>query len=332
MKKQCIDNKFFKLAHVEVAFRSRDKFLLEKITNWLKCFEQPSIENVQSQIQFSLISLEQGQKIPFIIPAEAKKTFENHNARYFSYKNIWIVEFQNSGLVIVNRKNYKMVGFVYTHYIYESIWNFEDFFHPMFELIRQKKLYQYHSAAVSYGEKGLLLPGKSGQGKTTLSIHLLDQGFYFLSDDRCYLKDEDHGNNIEIYGFYEPLRVFSSNISHIQKLEEFKNTVPDSTNKHPLDIQELYQEKLIPKCNLSAIIFPQWSPGSKSKIETVNAGKALIELLPQTVVCFDELSTRDHFLFCAKLTSTLPCARLFMGDDRKAWHELVISFISKNKE
>ena len=323
------NHKYFKIADVELCFFSIDNSILDRLVAWLGCFQQNLPANT-NQIKITLTTLLKGEKTPFSIPKEAVKTYESDSANYYSVDNLWIVSFKEAGMVVVNRETYEIIGYAYTHFIYQSTWNFEDFFHPIFELLRQKKLYQLHGAAVSKDGVGILMPGKSGQGKTTLSIHLLDSGFDFLSDDRCFLRDSDN-NTIDIFGFYEPLRVFSANISHIERLNEFAKTVPDDEYKYPLEIKELYKDKILEKATVKGILFPQWSPMDISRLEIISAGQALIQLLPLSVVCFDEVSTRQHFEFCSRLTSENPCGKIYLGRDRYMWASLVDEFILKCK-
>lgn len=324
------NTKFFKIAHVDIVMTAKDKEMSEKFSEWLKMYEVASDDFFVSPIRLSIISLKTNEKIPFKINGECTKIFQSKNAEYFSYKKLWIVKFQDTGIAIVNRETYKILTYAYTDAVFESVWNFEDFFHPLFEIIRQKKLYPHHSASLSYNGKGLLIPGKSGQGKTTLSLDLLDNGFDFSSDDRCFMREvqyEEQGR-IEMIGFYEPLRVFSSNVTHIETLKEFTENATDFSVKYELDIKKIYGNKIVDKCILDGIIFPQWSPGETSRLEPMTETESLIELLPLSMVCFDEASTKEHFEFSAKLVKQYPSAKLFMGDDKEAWHKLVIEFIT----
>ncbi len=353
------NTKYFKIAHVHIIMTANDRDMSTKFTEWLKMYEVENDKSFSSPIKLSIISLDKNQPIPFIIGDEFSKTFTSNNAEYFTYKNLWIVKFKDAGMAILNRETYEIIEYSYNDVVFESVWNFEDFFHPLFELIRQKKLYPHHSATTSYNNKGLLMPGKSGQGKTTLSLDLLSNGFDFLSDDRCFLREilseeseqsegifpseeskqtekynhsgENHLSEkntiIEMFGFYEPLRVFSSNVKHIDTLKEFTEKSTDSSVKYELDIKEIYEDKILEKCILAGILFPQWSPGSPSQLVPMSETEALVELLPLSMVCFDAASTREHFEFSAKLVKKYPSAKLFMGDDKDEWHKLVMDFI-----
>jgi hypothetical protein len=51
--------------------------------------------------------------------------------------------------------------------------------------------YLHHAAALSFHNKGIILTGDSGYGKTTLTLGLVQQGFRFLSDEIAALGRKD---------------------------------------------------------------------------------------------------------------------------------------------
>jgi len=318
--------KFFKIAHVNVSFRVNHTELFKFIHRWMKDFEVSPVKKHEKCIQVTLRHYEQDQPLPYKIPAQAKQTHQNESATYYTYRNLWIVDFTEAGIMIVNRSTLKILGLVYSHIVLESLWNLEIFMHPLYELMRQEGLYAHHAAAVCYEEFGLLLLGKSGQGKSTLSIDLLDKGFSFLADDRCFLVNQ--GENIEVIGFYEPAKLFASNVNHIQKLNPITQEF-NTDKKKPLDVRLYYPEKMRPTSLLNAIVFPHWSPNEKSRIENVSPGKTLLELLPLTMVCLDVATCKAHFQFSGELVNRIPAIRLIMGSDRENWHPLLLDFISQ---
>src|SRR5690606_37583122 len=94
--------------------------------------------------------------------------------------------------------------------------------------------------------------------------------------------------------------------------------------KNQLDLACIYRERLSESCTLSGLVFPQFSPEERvSRLEPVPQGKAMITILPLTMVCFDRTTSKTHFDFVAKLTTKLPAVRLVMGQDRERWHLLI---------
>lgn len=69
----------------------------------------------------------------------------------------------------------------------------------------------FHAAALSWNNVGILLPGESGAGKTTLSAWLSSQGFGFLSDELILVKDG------LLTGFQRPLHIKQVGIDLLEK-------------------------------------------------------------------------------------------------------------------
>ena len=320
----------FQIGHVAVSVYADQINLFSRICTVLKDFKvDENHKPSEAIIKLTLLHMDTDEHIPYEIPEKAVFFHESETARHYTYRQLWIVDYKRMGRMIINRSNLKILGYVYTHYALASRWHFEDYLHPMYELMRMMGLYAHHAGAVCSRGFGLLIPGKSGQGKSTLSVHLMKKGFTFLSDDRCFVrKDNDQFQTI---GLYEPAKLFPSNIDHldIEHLQESATDLDlDVRNKHSLDIKSLYPEKVSQTSPLRGIVFPQWSPGEKSRLEKITPGKALLALLPLTLVCFDKATSETHFHFLSDLVAEIPARRLIMGDDRECWHQLVKEFIA----
>ncbi|EXX87533.1 hypothetical protein BG53_01870 [Paenibacillus darwinianus] len=322
--------KHFRIGHADIQIGSSDETLLAMSAVWLSEFEVEAAGAAEDAIRVSLIGYEQDEAIPFRIPAQAELTFENDFSRYYRHEGLWIVDFHELGLMTVNRSAYEIIGHAYSNSCRESIWRFEDFMHPLLELLRQKGLYPHHAAAVSLDGNGLLLAGKSGRGKSTLSADLLDRGFDFMADDRCFLRAEADGG-VEMIGFYEPFKVFASNIAHIPALRSIEGLSAEERVKNRLDMRLYYPRQFKRTSRLNAILFPYWAPGEASRLEPMAPGEALVELLPLTLVCFDAVSAAAHFDFTGRLVSCLPSAKLMLGGDRENWYKLALDFLAQNR-
>ena len=65
------------------------------------------------------------------------------------------------------------------------------------ELLRHRGLYMVHAAALENQGRGILIPGKSGCGKTISFISLLRLGYRYLSDDHPLIRDV--GAYVEVF-------------------------------------------------------------------------------------------------------------------------------------
>jgi hypothetical protein len=76
----------------------------------------------------------------------------------------------------------------------------------------------FHGAGLSWKNQGILLPGSSGMGKTTLTTWLLAQGFSYLSDEFIYIPQ----NSQKGYGFARPLNLKPTARPVLQHLLNFE--------------------------------------------------------------------------------------------------------------
>lgn len=318
-------SKFFEVGHLNIRFVSNRLDLMERIGDWLKDFEIPD-DGRNADIFVRLFGYELDQSLPYRVPDQAVPFFENASAKYYEHRGMWIVDFGQTGIMEVDRASNEIAGYVYIQPVLKSLTRFEDYMHPLSELLRQNKLYPHHAAAVSKNGQGLLLLGKSGQGKSTLTVDLVHNGFDFLADDRCFLREDEE--RMEMIAFYEPFKVFTSNISHISDLGDLEVLETTTRNKKSLNIIDFYPGNKILKSELKGIIFPHWSPGELSRIEPMTAGNAFMTILPLTLVCFDPHTSKAHFDFSGRMVTKVPSAKLILGSDKDNWSKLVSTMLS----
>lgn len=322
--------KSYEIGHLPISIVSTNQALLEAVGGWMQDYETESNGRLVHAMRFTLIGYANNERISYLIPEEARPIHENEYAQYFTFRHLWIVKYRTAGYIVINRSSNKATALVYYKYIMESPAHLEDFMHPIVELLRHNGLYAHHAAAVSNEDGGLLLLGKSGQGKTTLSIDLLSHGFDFLADDRCLIKEDDQG--FEALSLYEPARFFSANIGHIPKLSRLEDMPMLPNGKNFVDLKAYYPGRIIRSTPLKGLLFPHWSPNEESRIEPLTTAQAIIDLLPLTMVCFDPSTSKAHFEFSSRMVRSIPSARIVLGGDRENWHKLALEYLKTMKE
>lgn len=75
--------------------------------------------------------------------------------------------------------------------------------------LNQKNFSNMHTAAITKNEKGILISGPGGAGKTSFTLSSISQGCEILGDDRIYIK------NGFVYEFPECLGISSGNYKYI---------------------------------------------------------------------------------------------------------------------
>jgi hypothetical protein len=144
-----------------------------------------------------------------------------------------------------------------------------------------------HAACLRRGELGILLPGASGSGKSTISAWLLSRGFQYLTDELVGINTE----TFEIDAFTRPLNIkhggmhaiqstfgsdfgagetLEGNISHLVPHRLFSPVFEGSTTR------------------VQVVVFPHYSSSADFSLERLSTAKTAL-LLMQTFV-----NARNH--------------------------------------
>ncbi|NQT84945.1 hypothetical protein HQ563_18165 [bacterium] len=299
---------------------TNDTLILQAVSGWLNSF---LCSKTEEGIKLCLLSGDGDS--PIAIPEGVVHRCSEYLSEHFLYKDFWLIDFHGSGTMVVDREKEMALGFVQSDCLRERFWLYRSLVHPLFELLRRRGLYLAHSGAVSFGGRGLLIPGESGKGKTTLTLYLVREGCGFLSDDRCLLRKTVSG--FEALSFPEQVRVYPENVANLPEFQFLQDHKQKNKWKKSFDIRKLYPNCTVRKAELEAIVFPRWDSGGKSRLEAISPSEAMIEMLPLTLEAFFPDTARAHFEFIGDLMEKIPSFRLYLGDDRGKWHQIARELI-----
>ncbi|MBM3148934.1 MAG: hypothetical protein FJZ94_04110 [Chloroflexi bacterium] len=310
---------YFNIGGTCLCLYTNDCIISQEANRWLKYFVSPK---GKEGIRVYLLSMDDGRHLPLEIPKGANAIYSGHTLEYFLHKQYWLVDLQHKGRLAIDDEHDIVVGFIYRSYFLKNPWVLETLLYPVFELLKKRGLYLVHAGAVSLGNRGLLLPGRARSGKTTFVLHLVREGFEFLSDDRCFLRKS--GSDVEMLSFPEQVRVYLPNVFAFPEFQFLQEEHDGGQNgKVGFEIERVYPDRSIDRCDLAAVVFPRWAPTKKSMLETIPPPQALVELLPLTLETFFPETTRSHFRLIGDLVQTVPCFSLYMGSDSQMWCEIV---------
>ena len=312
----------FKISNTAVIISTDDEMLHNGIRNWLNTFNA-DFHEYEDAVKIKILGLHKSNTMPIPIPENARCIYEGHTARYLTNNHIWYFEIPEIGRMAIDLNNKEINACAYVENIFSEAWHLQDFMHPLFELLRMEELYLFHSGAVCIDNWGLMLAGRSGRGKSTLSLHLLANGFSFMSDDRCFIERTKTG--YDLTGFLEPVKFWPQNVKHITSINNIEQS--GQNDKTVIDIKDYFPYSISKKCTLKAIIFPRWCPGKSSRLEAIKPAKAIVEILPLTMECLFSNTSKKHFEFNCELVERLPMAILTLGKDKSVWHKLIRSFL-----
>lgn len=145
---------------------------------------------------------------------------------------------------------------------------------------RLGEFYQIHAGVVGKNGKGLLLPGPSESGKTTLLIGLLKNGFRYLSDEVALIDPE----TLRVLPFPRNLHVPKVNAKFLS-LSSFPG--PGSWPK--IQERKFQIEIRMPAAQagdpmgVTHVIFPSYSSSRKPKLTPISRGMAVLEMVKSSL-------------------------------------------------
>jgi hypothetical protein len=157
----------------------------------------------------------------------------------------------------------------------------------MFELARPRGWWGVHAAAISIRGQGLLLPGPTGSGKSTIFTSALAGGLQVLADDLVWVRPEAGG-----------ARLFA-----------FPRGAPD------LEVHEPTADDV----PLRAIVCPRLVSSDESAVSPLPTAEVLEVLLAQSNSLVPGPSAAQRFRLLVRIAASVPGFRLELGH---AWNRV----------
>jgi hypothetical protein len=168
----------------------------------------------------------------------------------------------------------------------------------------------FHACAVSWNGHGIICPGVSGMGKTTLTLQLVKHGFKFLSDEIACLQPDVK----TIEPFYRTLNLTdeSRKLLNLGNLSQQQRRRTDNQEiEWTMDIEDLYADSLSGPCDLSHILFLRGF-AERPQLEYINPTNALFRIFRCLLSPVEEPAAA-MFRFAPLLNET-NCFDLVVGD------------------
>ena len=170
------------------------------------------------------------------------------------------------------------------------------------KLLQGIGVYSLHAAGVVAPDgTGILIVGKSGGGKSTLTIGLIRNGWRYLSDDAVLLRSTAAG--VEALAFRRDFYVDSPAAERYAGLT-LAEEVPDATGgrRRRIGIEEAYPAQRAPKCSPAVLLFSRIVPRDRSALTPVDRATALARLLAQCASqVFEREATARHLVVLKEL-------------------------------
>ncbi len=188
---------------------------------------------------------------------------------------------------------------------------------PLMELLKRRQRYSLHAAGVCIDGAGVVMPGTSGAGKTTLTLALLRGGWDMLSDDMLFLTDGGaHApDDIHALAFPDAIDITEATARFFSELQAWaRQPTERGWMKHQLRFEAVYGCRFAWSCEPSVLVFPSVAEEGTSRLIPISQDEALFELAPN-VLLTEAVSSQRHLDHLAALARTCQCYRMAVGRD-----------------
>ena len=182
-------------------------------------------------------------------------------------------------------------------------------------LLRCRRLFPLHAAALTLdGASGLIATGSSGSGKTTLACNLLRSGWRFLSDDTVLLHPS--ADAVEVCAFRINFSLREDGRALFPDLIAHGQARPTGERKHWVPVRTLYPEQAQDVCTPRALVFPEITGETRSRIVPVTPAESLHRLVEESsLLRFRQDWGEEHLALLVRLVHQAPGYRLEAGRD-----------------
>lgn len=192
----------------------------------------------------------------------------------------------------------------------------------------RKEMYLVHAACIGTAERGMLVVGNAGAGKSTIALSSLTSNAKYCGDDLCLIGLED---KIPFaYSLYNTGKLEHFDV--LPHLEQFVwNPHRGETEKAVIFAAEVYPDKILKKTRISAIVYPRVSGIVNSELTPAMPRDVLRILARSTLEQMIGAGAAD-FLGLYKVCSGVPCYTLHSGTDFEQLHDLLNDQLFTNRE
>ncbi len=187
--------------------------------------------------------------------------------------------------------------------------------------------YQFvHGGAVGTTDRGVLLAGKGGSGKSTTALACLNSCLVYLGDDYCLVKVDPAPY---AYSVYSSAKLDADNIHRLPHL------LPALSNAHHLDTEKAvfylhprFQDKMVCGFPICAILLPRISGRPETRLVPASPLDGLKALALSTMSQLARAGQTSIQLM-HRLAHQVPCIHLELGTDLSRIPEVILRLLEK---
>lgn len=167
-----------------------------------------------------------------------------------------------------------------------------------------------HAAGAERHGIGVLLPGASGRGKSTLVAGLVQAGFRYLSDEAVALEP----TTSLLQPFPKPIALRPGSWEALAELRPDleERLAPYACDEWLIDPRSIHPDAVAPPSRARLVVFPRYTAAASAELEPVGRAEAVCELAGQTIDF--RSSAPRNLTVLADLIRSCSCYRLEVGD------------------
>ncbi len=182
----------------------------------------------------------------------------------------------------------------------------------LFNLLRMQGLFPIHAAAAAAGDRGIVITGESGRGKTTLLLHLLHIGCHYMADDILLLRAKTPG--LEILSVPMHVRITPQTADMFAEFRSLcHHSMADEQGKYAVDILTHYHQPPALTARPACLLFPEISSDQATRIQRMSAKEVVMPWMHENTFASKTRFSRDNFAILSQLIQTVPCYKVWLG-------------------
>lgn len=228
--------------------------------------------------------------------------------QFYFQEQIWIKEENADWIIKIDDK--KMCIYVSETNDMYNIYLLRILRSIAYGINEDKGMILLHAAAVQYDEKGIVIIGEKGSGKTTMLINFIMSNANFISNDRVFINDK-----MEIISFPQALRIGVGSFENAKNMKRYyqnrdfyrrQANINSTTFKYLITIDEIctiFDSMALMKGNLDWVVVPQIQIDSEEcHLECITEEKKKKEIFDK--ICFTPIdeSFRYEWIYSRKCT------------------------------
>ncbi|MBI5788383.1 MAG: hypothetical protein HZA78_05975 [Candidatus Schekmanbacteria bacterium] len=298
---------------LELIIHSNEADLLSILHNSLKYFTGQNPVSSLPQIHLVFLISDLGQ-FPQPLATDAKPVSFSGELQYFIDNQLLYTVILGKSLVMCHLSEGWALGYIKPALLENEWIIFQLIFYPVLaELLKQHHIFNVHAALVANQEgQAILLSAPTGRGKSTSMVHLVRNGYKFLSDDISLVKKGAEG--LTLLGLPQPVNLLPDAIANFPELGFLQAVKKRCTrSKRSFRIEEVYPDSLETQAVPAWIVFPQVQAKLDTALLPLSKSEALSNLIPQSLVVANRAIVREHLDILAQLVQDCECYCLRLG-------------------